>query len=89
NHWLGLRLEGDDSNRDGLGAQVRVVGESGHEQWNHATTAVGYGSSSDKTVHFGLGRDRKAKLVEIYWPSGAVRRLEDVAGNHYLTVRER
>ena len=69
-HWLVLRLEGTKSNRDGLGATVKLTGESGHVQYNHATTAVGYASSSDKRVYFGLGADRTAREIEIRWPSG-------------------
>ena len=69
-HWLGLRLQGTKSNRDGLGATVKLTGESGRVQYNHATTAVGYASSSDKRVHFGLGADRAAREIEIRWPSG-------------------
>ena len=57
-HWLDLQLEGTKSNRDGIGATVKLTGESGRVQYNHATTAVGYASSSDKRVHFGLGADR-------------------------------
>ncbi len=86
NHWLGLRLVGRRSNRDGIGAQVRVRTASG-EQWNHATTAVGYASASDVRVHFGLGAQTKA-AVEIRWPGGAVQRLDEARVDRYLTVRE-
>ena len=86
NHWLGLRLIGRASNRDAIGAQVHLRTASG-EQWNHVTTAVGYASSSDVRVHFGLGADTKA-TVEIRWPAGAMQRLTDVQENRYLTVRE-
>ena len=65
-----------------------MVGLSGHEQWNRVTTAVGYGSASDRTVFFGMGKDRAAKLVEISWPGGARQTLADVAGDRYLTVEE-
>jgi hypothetical protein len=88
NHWLALRLQGRRSNRDGIGARVHVVGLSGHEQWNRVTTAVGYGSASDRTVFFGMGKDKAAKLVEISWPGGARQTLADVAGDRYLTVEE-
>src|SRR5262249_16630214 len=54
NHWLAMRLKGRRSNRDGIGAWIHVVGLAGHEQWNRVTTAVGYGSSSDRTVYFGM-----------------------------------
>jgi hypothetical protein len=54
-HWIALRLKGTKSNRDGIGATVALTGASGRVQHNHATTAVGYASSSDRRVHFGLG----------------------------------
>jgi len=47
NHWLLVRLIGSRSNRMGLGAQLRLVDDAGHTQWNEATTSVGYASSSD------------------------------------------
>jgi hypothetical protein len=86
NHWLGLKLAGRRSNRDGIGALVHVRSAAG-EQWNHVTTSVGYASSSDVRVHFGLGRDPKAN-VEIRWPSGAIQQLGGVEADRYLTVRE-
>jgi hypothetical protein len=88
NHWLGLRLRGTRSNRDAIGALIRVTGASGREQWNRVTTAVGYGSSSDKTVHFGMANDITAKSVEIQWPSGMRQRLQDVGCDRYLTITE-
>jgi enediyne biosynthesis protein E4 len=87
NHWLALRLIGTKSNRDGLGARVRVVTAAG-EQWNHATTAVGYACSSDKVVHFGLGKNATVTRIEIEWPSGVKSTLENVKGDRYLIVRE-
>ncbi|MEJ7607443.1 MAG: CRTAC1 family protein [Bryobacteraceae bacterium] len=80
--WLGLRLTGKRSNRDGIGAQVRIG-----KQWNHATTSVGYASSSDKRVHFGLG-DVELVDIEIDWPSGTKQRLQQVMAGQYLEVRE-
>ena len=46
------------------------VTEDGRPQWNEVTTAVGYASSSDSRVHFGLGSNRQIKEIEIHWPSG-------------------
>ncbi|MDW8353242.1 MAG: CRTAC1 family protein [Bryobacterales bacterium] len=88
NHWLALRLRGHRSNRDGIGARVRVVAASGLEQWNHVTTSVGFACSSDRAVHFGLGKNRLAKLVEVRWPSGVVQRLENVTADRYLDLEE-
>ena len=88
NHWLIVKTIGTVSNRDGIGAQLRLVSESGAEQYGLVTTAGSYLSASDRRVHFGLGSDKKVKLLEIAWPSGTRQRLEDVAGNQILTVRE-
>lgn len=88
NHWLRLRLTGTASNRDAIGATVRVVTATG-SQWNHVTASVGYASSSELVVHFGLGRDAVAQTVEIQWPLGKKQTLTDVAANSYLTVTER
>lgn len=87
NHWLGLRLTGTKSNRDAIGARIRIVTPSG-EQWNHVTTAVGYASSSEKAVHFGLGAQTTVSLIEIAWPSGTKQRIENVRGDRYLDITE-
>jgi hypothetical protein len=87
-HWLVLRLQGTNSNRDGLGATVKLTGEKGHVQYNHATTAVGYASSSDKRVYFGLGADRTAREIEIRWPSGVRQVLRNVPADRVLAVDE-
>ena len=87
NHWLLIALVGKRSNRDGLGARLKVSTASG-TQYNHATTSVGYGSSSDKRVHFGLGTCAKVDRIEIAWPSGIKQVLKDVAANQILTVTE-
>jgi hypothetical protein len=87
NHWLEVKLEGRTSNRDGIGAVIKVTGRSG-TQYNHATTAVGYASSSAGPVHFGLGADAFADLVEIRWPSGKVQELKSVKGDQLLKVTE-
>jgi hypothetical protein len=86
NHWLGLKLVGHRSNRDGIGAWINVRTPGG-EQWNQVSTAVGYASSSDVRVHFGLGVAARA-TVEVHWPSGVTQLLGEVAGDRYVTVRE-
>jgi hypothetical protein len=87
-HWLVLRLEGTKSNRDGIGAAVKLTDESGRVQYNHATTAVGYASASDKRVHFGLGADRTVREIEIRWPSGIRQVLRNVPAEQVLLVKE-
>ena len=86
--WLGLRLSGRKSNRDGIGARVKVVAASGLTQHATVTTAVGYLSASDKRLIVGLGGDATAKLVEIRWPSGAVQRFENVKAGQFLDASE-
>ncbi len=87
-NWLILDLEGTRSNRSGIGANVRVTDEAGHVQHNHASTSVGYASSSDSRVHFGLGASQGIRSVEITWPSGVRQALEDVVAGRVMSVTE-
>ncbi len=89
NHWILLKLVGTKSNRMGIGAQLHITTPDGRQQWNEVTTAVGYTSSSDSRVHFGLGKNERIKDLEIRWPSGTRQVLHDVAGDRVLTVQER
>jgi hypothetical protein len=86
-HWLDIALQGSKSNRDGIGARIKVVSKRG-EQYNHMTTSVGYASSSYGPVHFGLGPDNRADLIEIHWPSGIVQSLQNVPADQILKVIE-
>jgi hypothetical protein len=90
-HWLALRLVGTKSNRDGIGAVVKLVVASDpgwREQWNHVTSAFGYASASAGPLHFGTGQARTIDRVEIRWPSGRLQVLENVPTDQVLTVRE-
>jgi len=87
NHWLELRLEGTKSNRDAIGARVKVVAGA-LTQYNHVTTTCGYASSSAGPVHFGLGAAASADLIEIRWPSGTVQQLKNVPAGQVLRVKE-
>lgn len=87
-HWLDVALEGTKSNRDGIGTVVKVVTKAA-VQWNHMTTSVGYASSSHGPVHFGLGEEHGAQLVEIRWPSGTIQALRKIEGDRTITVKER
>lgn len=83
NRWLILKLTGTKSNRDGIGARVRIG-----EQWNEMTTAVSYASSTHFGVHFGLGARKVIPEIEIRWPSGIVQKLSNVETNQTVSVRE-
>ena len=87
NHWLLVKTVGTRSNRDGIGAQIRLESASG-VQYNHVTTSVGYASSSSRRVHFGLGQDTVVTRLEIRWPSGVRQELRNVPADQILTVRE-
>jgi hypothetical protein len=87
NHWLEFRLEGTKSNRDGIGARIKVVA-GGTTQYNHVSFAVGYASSSAGPTHFGLGHNRSADLVEIRWPSGIIQQLRNVPADQIVKVKE-
>jgi hypothetical protein len=87
NHWLNIALQGVKSNRDGIGARIKVVTKAG-VQYNHQTSSVCYASSSLGPVHFGLGAESKATLIEITWPSGIVQKLENVAADQTVKVVE-
>jgi len=86
-HWLDIALQGVKSNRDGIGARIKVITKSG-TQYNHQTSSVCYASSSLGPVHFGLGTDTRALKVEINWPSGIGQTLENVEADRVLKVTE-
>jgi hypothetical protein len=86
-NWILLKLEGTKSNRDAIGARVTLrVGN--HQQTQEVRSGGGYISQSDFRLHFGLGKATKADAIEIRWPSGLVQRLENVAGNRVVRIRE-
>lgn len=88
NHWIIFDLRGHKSNRDGIGARIRVCTKSGRMLYNHVTTSVGFMSSSDRRAHFGLGEETAIDHVEIRWPSGIVQRLEHPAADRIVRVEE-
>jgi hypothetical protein len=87
NHWLLVRLVGHKSNRDGIGAEVRVTTATG-AQFATATTAGSYLSVGDKRVHFGLGKNETIAEIQVRWPSGIVQTLKDIRADQILQVDE-
>jgi hypothetical protein len=87
NHWLGVRLEGTRSNRDGVGAVVRVT-VGGTQRIKVRAGGTSYASVSDPRLLFGLGQAARVDRLEVRWPSGLVTVLGAVAVDRYLTVRE-
>ena len=87
NHWLTLNLVGHKSNRDAIGAAVKIITAQG-QQYATVTTCGSYLSSGDKRVHFGLGLQSTIKEINIRWPSGIRQTLHDVKGDQILRVDE-
>lgn len=87
NHWLTLNLVGHKSNRDAIGAEVKIVTALGQQQ-AMVTTCGSYLSSGDKRVHFGLGAQPMVKQIDIRWPTGTKQTLHDVKGDQILRVDE-
>ncbi len=88
NHWLEFELTGHFSNRDAIGAKVKVTTASGRVLYNHVAVSIGFMSSSDKRVHFGLGNEKQIKSAEITWPRGLVQTLPSVGVDRIVKVDE-
>ncbi|HYN26323.1 MAG TPA: CRTAC1 family protein [Pyrinomonadaceae bacterium] len=87
NHWLGIKLVGAKSNRDGIGAKVTVkVG--GVRRTRQLLGGTSYCSASEMRMLFGLGATQKVDEVEVRWPSGQVSKMKNVEIKRYLTVKE-
>jgi len=87
NHSLRVKLVGTKSDRDGIGAKVRVTSPDG-TQTEMMHSGSSYLSASELVLTFGLGQREKADRVEILWPSSQVDRLTNVAAGQTLVVTE-
>jgi hypothetical protein len=87
NHWLRVRTVGTKSNRDGLGAVVRVT-SAGGKQWAMVRSGSSYCSQSQMAPTFGLGPDKAVQTLEIDWPSGLKQQLANVPVDRVVTVEE-
>jgi hypothetical protein len=87
NHWIAFQLEGVQSNRDGIGARIKVVA-GGVAQYNQVSFAAGYASASAGPTHFGLGPYKSADLVEIRWPSGTMQQFKNMAADRVVKLKE-
>jgi hypothetical protein len=86
-NWIALRLTGTKSNRDAIGAKVRVTA-GGLTQYNHVSTSTGYQCSSEKTLRFGIAGAARADEVEITWPTGKKQILRGVPAGRVIEVKE-
>ncbi len=87
NNWLTVQLVGTKSNRDGIGASLKLTSE-GFVHVEQAKGGMSYMSASDPRIHFGLAKRTKIESLEITWPSGQVDRLTNLPLNQIITVRE-
>jgi hypothetical protein len=87
NHWISVKTEGTKSNRDGIGAVVRVESASG-KQWNTVRSGSSYASQSDLALTFGLGQDTAVTSLQVEWPSGTKQKFANVPANRAIIVDE-
>ena len=86
-HFLTVRLEGTQSNRDAIGAKVSVTA-GGYRQTAWRVGGGSYASAEDSRLHFGVGTSRMIDEIEVRWPSGRVDRFRDVPADTGYGVRE-
>ena len=87
NNWLEIKLMGTTSNRDGIGARIKII-SGGKEQTTQKKSTTGYLSQNDPRIHFGIAKNNLIEKIEIKWPSGKVQVLENIKANQILTVKE-
>jgi hypothetical protein len=87
NHWLGLKLVGTKSNRDGIGARV-ILTAGGKQRHKQSLGGTSYCSASDQRLLFGLGVNTKVDELQVRWPSGQITSMKNVRANQYLTIKE-
>ena len=87
NNWITLNLTGTTSNRDGIGARIKLTA-GGKTYVAQKKSTTGYLSQNDPRVHFGLAKNELIEKIEIIWPSGKLQVLENVKVNQILSVKE-
>ena len=87
NNYLLVRTEGTESNRDGIGARVKLT--CGNvTQVNEVRSGSSYLSQNDPRLHFGVGECAIVDRLEVSWPSGLIESYEDLPSNRVLVIRE-
>ncbi len=87
NNWIRIKLVGTRSNRDGIGARVRLTAD-GDTQIAEVKSGSSYASGSDQRLLFGLGQRTHVDGIEIRWPSGITQQIKDIACNQTITITE-
>lgn len=89
NTWIGLDLRGTKSNRDAIGAKVKLTSDSGKVQYAMVTTTASYQSAQDKRLIFGIGQQKSVRSIDITWPSGTKQKIENPEMRKMLTIAEK
>lgn len=87
NNWILLHLTGTSSNRDGIGARIKIT-SGGIQQIAQKKGTTGYLSQNEPRIHFGLGKSEIIEKIEIKWPSGKAQTLENIKANQILEITE-
>ena len=88
NHWLGVRLIGRRSNRDGIGAHIQLTGSSGKVQHQMVTRTASYLSAQDPRVFFGIGQDKEVRGIQVTWPGGSKQQIANPKPDQILVIEE-
>ena len=88
NNWLAVKLVGVQSNRDGIGARIRVTAE-GEVRIAEVQSAASYLSANDLRVIFGLGRKKVVDEIEVLWPGGNKQTLTNIKANQLIEITEK
>ncbi len=89
NNWIGLHLRGTKSNRDGIGAKVKLTSGAGKVQYGAVTTTGSYQSAQDKRLYFGIGQEKAIRRLDIAWPSGTKQVVESPAVGKIVEIVEK
>jgi len=88
NNSLRVKLVGTKSNRDGIGAVVRIASAKGEKQWQMLRSGSSYLSQSELVLTFGLGAAEKADTLEVQWPGGQLEKLSNINSGQTITIEE-
>ena len=88
NHWITLNLRGTVSNRDAIGANIRLTSNAGKVQYAMVSTAGSYLSANDKRVHFGIGAETSIREIQVRWPSGITQVIQQPKADQTLKIVE-
>ena len=87
NNWIKIKLVGTKTNRDGIGARIKVTTDDG-TQTEEVRGSNSYYSASDKRINFGIGKNKIVKSVEVRWTTGKVETIKDILINQLMTIKE-